>query len=244
MTINALLICEDRQSLQVMAAALNELEMECELCASTQWGMERLVQEYYSAVIVDFDLPGAAQVAKLARMVAPQRRPVVFGMLGAMAGVADAFQAGANFVIYKPLMWEQLMRSLRAGHGFMRPDRRRSRRHPTSAIVYLKIGETALPSMMLNLSPDGISVQAPEPLPALPEIPLRFHLPGSAHLVEGAGEVLWADDTGRAGLFFTRLTSASRKHLKQWLSKRETVSRTPFAAPRFGSRPSSEVAPD
>jgi hypothetical protein len=47
-------------------------------------------------------------------------------------------------------------------------------------------------------------------------------------MVEGMGEVIWADDGGRAGMLFSRLTPASRKYLKQWFGKRDskkTVSR-------------------
>jgi hypothetical protein len=40
-------------------------------------------------------------------------------------------------------------------------------------------------------------------------------------MVEGMGEVIWADDGGRAGVLFSQLTPASRKYLKQWLGKRE-----------------------
>jgi hypothetical protein len=40
-------------------------------------------------------------------------------------------------------------------------------------------------------------------------------------MVEGMGEVIWADDGGRAGMLFSRLTPASRKYLKQWFVKRD-----------------------
>jgi hypothetical protein len=36
---------------------------------------------------------------------------------------------------------------------------------------------------------------------------------------------MWASDQGRAGLFFSKLTSAARKHLKRWLSKRSAHSK-------------------
>jgi hypothetical protein len=41
-------------------------------------------------------------------------------------------------------------------------------------------------------------------------------------MVEGMGEVVWADDGGRAGMLFSRLTPASQKYLKQWFVKRDT----------------------
>jgi hypothetical protein len=38
--------------------------------------------------------------------------------------------------------------------------------------------------------------------------------------LNGYADVIWASDQGRAGLFFSKLAPAARKHLKQWLSKR------------------------
>lgn len=234
MGLNALLMCSDQGLLRLLAAALDELGIDREACSSAREAMEHLVRNYCSAMILDFDLPGGDQVARLARMAPPQRRPVVFAMIGAQTAIAAAFQAGANFVLYKPLVLDQVMRSLRAGRGFMKPDRRRSPRQPLSTIVYLAFENGTLPAMMLNLNADGLSLQAPEPIPALPEIPLRFLLPGSAQLVEGTGEVLWADDSGRAGMFFARLSPSSRRHLTSWLTQRQQKKR---AAQSLGDRP-------
>jgi hypothetical protein len=49
----------------------------------------------------------------------------------------------------------------------------------------------------------GCRVQAAEPVPAA-EVPLRFILPGTAHLIEGSGEVMY----GRR--WRTRADSVSR----------------------------------
>src|SRR2546422_11488471 len=78
---------------------------------------------------------------------------------------------------------------------------------------------TAWTGMVLALSEQGISLQSPEPLPPVQEVPLRFVLPETSYMVEGTGEVIWTDEHGRAGVLFSRLTAASRKHLKQWLVK-------------------------
>ena len=198
--------------------------------------MERLVQGYYSALVLDFDLPGAGQVAKLARMAPPERRPVVFAMIGASTAIATTFQAGANFVLYKPLATGQVLRSLRAGRGFMKADRRRTARHTANAVAFLSFGSGTLPAIILDLNEDGFSLQAPEPLPAVPAIPLHFLLPGTSHQVEGSGEILWADDSGRAGFFFAELTQASRKHLRNWLGQKSAGKRPAHPAPRAEKR--------
>jgi hypothetical protein len=143
-------------------------------------------------------------------------------MIGAGTGIAGAFQAGANFALYKPLIHKQVTRSLRAGRVFMQPDRRRAQRQKLEGLVYLQFGIAAVPALVLDLSEQGLSLQAPEPLPGVQKVPLRFVLPGTTHMVEGDGEMTWADDEGRAGMIFSRLTPTSRKHLKTWLSKRGT----------------------
>jgi len=87
--------------------------------------------------------------------------------------------------------------------------------------VYLRFGDVCpVPALVLEISEDGLSVQASEPLPAA-ELPLRFILPGTTYMLEGSGEVTWADDTGRGGIFFSKMSSAARRQLKSWLAKRE-----------------------
>jgi PilZ domain len=220
MAFNALLMCREQQALRALGTALDEVEMEQELCLSAPEALDLTVLRYYSALILDFDLPGAATVARMARLAPSHRRPVVFGMIGASTEIAETFHAGVNFIFYKPLAFDQIVRCLRAGRGFMRADRRQSPRPQLESLVYLQFGIAALPAMVLDLNQDGLALQAPEPLPPVQRVPLRFVLPGTSHMVEGTGEVIWADDGGRAGMLFSRLTSASRKYLKQWFVKR------------------------
>jgi CheY-like chemotaxis protein len=218
MKLNALLMSRDQPSRRVLAAALDEFEIEPHICLSAPEAMELLMHGHYTALVLDFVLPGAAQVAKMARMASPQRKSMVFAMIGVLTPVFGAFQAGVNFVLYKPLVFEQVTRALRAGQGFMQPNRRSPSRHRLEALVYLQLGVAALPAIVLDLSEQGLALQAAEPLPPVQNVPLRFVLPGTTHMVEATGEVIWADDDGRAGMFFSDLTPACRRHLKNWLA--------------------------
>lgn len=239
MKLNALLMCREHEALRMLVSALDDLGVEEEVCVSEEEAMELLALGYYSALIVDFDLPGATQVTRMARLAPAQRRPVVFAMIDALTDVGSAFQAGANFVLYKPLDWDQTLRSLRAGRVFMRPDRRRSARHKTESLVYLRFGNVCpVPALVTEISEEGLSVQASEPLPVF-ELPLRFILPGTNYTIEGTGEVTWADDNGRAGIFFSELTPAARRQLKSWVIKKDKRKK-PHA--RVGSRQNSQRA--
>jgi len=234
MKLNALLMCRDQRSLRILAQALEEVGIEAEVCLAADDATERLVGGRYSAVVLDFDLAGAVQVAGMARLAPPQQRPVVFAMLGSRTHVAATLQAGANFVLYKPLDHGQIMRSLRAAKCFMRPDRRRETRLKLETLVYLQFGVAAMPALVLDITEQGLSLQAAEPLPPVQSVPIRFVLPGTPHMVEAQGEMVWADDEGRAGLFFSQMAAASKKHLKAWLTKRSPKKRSSRAVVRKG----------
>jgi CheY-like chemotaxis protein len=221
MKLNALLMCREVEALRMLVAGLDELDIEEEACVTAPEAMELLAQGFYSALIVDFDLPGAATVAHMARLAPAKRRPVVVAMISPQTDIAGAYQAGANFIVYKPLVHEQMMRALRAGRGFMQPDRRRSSREKVESMVYLRFGDVCpLPALVQEVSEDGLSVQAAEPLPAI-EVPIRFILPGTVHMIEGTGDVVWADETGRAGILFHELNADSRRQLRDWLRNRQ-----------------------
>jgi ActR/RegA family two-component response regulator len=222
MAFNALLMCREEKHLRTLGKALDEVGMEQEVCLSAPEALDLTVQNHYSALVIDFDLPGAATVARMARLGPAKRRPVIFGMIGALTEISETFQAGVNFIFYKPLAVDQIVRCLRAGRGFMRPDRRTSPRQSLESLVYLQFGIASLPAMVIDLNQNGLALQAPEPLPPVQQVALRFVLPGTSNMVEGMGEVIWADDGGRAGMLFSRLTPTSRKYLKQWFVKKES----------------------
>ena len=79
MRLNALLMCREQPALRMLAAALEELGIEQEICLSAPEAMERLAKGSYSTLVLDFDLPAASQVARMARLAPAQRRPVCLG---------------------------------------------------------------------------------------------------------------------------------------------------------------------
>ena len=221
MDLRALVMCRRQQSVRLLGNTLDELEMAQDCCVSAQEAIELVARGNYAALVLDFDLPGAAHVAKLARLAPMRRRPVTFAMIGSATDIADAFRAGANFVLYKPLDVDQVLRCLRAARGFMRRDRRRSPRQSVDTVAYFLFGKKlAIPALMLDLNAEGFCVQSVEPFPAVPEVPVHFLLPGTTHPIEGTAEVIWADDSGRAGLFFTRLGASHQRHLEAWCARR------------------------
>ena len=135
MKLQALTLCRNQQAQLRLAKGLAEFDIRQQCCPSAQEALELMARGSYSALLLDFDIPGALQLAKLARLGPLDKRPVVFAMIGASTDIGSTFQAGANFVLYKPLDDDQLKRSLRAARGFMRSERRRAKRHQAETVV-------------------------------------------------------------------------------------------------------------
>jgi len=222
MNLNALVMSRSHSSIRTLVAAFAELGIEYRISASASETIEELATGHHSALIVDFDLPHAVQVAKMVRTVAPKRRPVMFGMIGSTTPIGGVFHAGANFILYKPLDLLQVLHSLRAAQGFMQADRRRSSRAKSEALAYLQLPVGTMPALVQDVTEQGISLQAAEALLPLRNVPLRFLLPGTTQVVHATADFIWADAEGRAGLFFNSITPACRRDLQAWLKKRGT----------------------
>jgi hypothetical protein len=194
------------------------IEYRVSLCASET--IETLATGYHSGLVVDFDLPHAVQVAKIARNIPGKRKPVLFGMIGVDTPIGEVFQAGTSFVLYKPLDLLQVLHSLRAAQGFMRADRCRSSRSKSETLAYLQLPTGTTPALVQDVTEQGISIQAAEPLSPLRAVSLRFLLPGTSQVVHATGDFIWADEQGRAGLFFQDMPAACRRDLQAWLKKR------------------------
>ena len=98
--------------------------------------------------------------------------------------------------------------------------RRRSERHELKTMVYLQLEHSTLPAITIDIGEHGLALKASEPVPMSSNVPFRCKLPGTDFTLHGHADVIWASEHGRAGLFFSRLAPASRKHLKQWLARR------------------------
>ena len=220
MKVNALVMSRSHGSVRVLVAAFAELGIEYRVSPSASETIEMLAADYHSALIVDFELPHAVQVAKVARSASARRKPVLFGMIGSQSSIGSVFQAGANFVLYKPLDLLQVLHSLRAAQGFMSEDPRGSSRQKSEALAYLHLHAGTVPALVQDITDQGISVQAAEPMLPLRHVQLRFLLPGTTNVVHAKADFIWADERGRAGLFFTDMAPACRRDLQAWLKKR------------------------
>jgi hypothetical protein len=170
---------------------------------------------------VDFDLPGAEEVIRMAALLPPGQKPALLAVASrAWPGTGQAFQSGASRILYRPLEPEQLKEALKAERKNRKTNQRKSTRYEVKTLVYLEGESGTLPAVSIDIGEHGLAIQATEPVPMSSNLAFHCVLPGTDFKLQGHADVIWASDQGRAGLFFSKLTPAARKHLKQWLTKR------------------------
>ena len=217
---SAAVLCQDQRSLQLLKTSLEQFSMELINCRSRQEALESVMSGRCSTLIVDFDLAGAEETIRMAALLPPEQKPALLAVASrAWPGTGQAFQSGASRILYRPLTPELVKEALKAGKK-SHPNRRKSARYEVKTLVYLEVETGTLSAVSLDIGEHGLAIQAPEPVPVSANLPFRCLLPGTNVTLNGHADVVWASDRGRAGLFFSKLAPAARKHLKQWLSKR------------------------
>ena len=172
-----------------------------------------------SALIVDFDLPGAREVIRIASLLPPAQKPVLLALESrAWPGTGQAFQSGASRILYKPIDSELIKECLRPPRR-SRKDRRKSERFELKTLIYLELPGGTLPAISIDIAEHGLALQAIDPVPMISNLAFRCVLPGVKLTLHGHADVMWTSDHGRAGLFFSKMNPAARKQLKDWLSK-------------------------
>jgi CheY-like chemotaxis protein len=218
---SAAVLCQDKTSLQALGSTLEHLGIDLVSCPSQQKALELVMTGRCTTLIVDFDLPGAEEVIRMAALLPPEQKPALLAVASrAWPGTGQAFQSGASRILYRPLDKEQVKDALQSSKKVAQKPRRKSARYEMKTLVYLEIDGTTIPAISIDIGEHGLAVQAAEPVPMISNLHFRCRLPGTEVTLQGNADVIWASDQGRAGLFFSKLAPAARKHLKHWLHKR------------------------
>lgn len=223
---SAAVLCRDKTSLKTLESTLGDLGIELVACPSGQEALESVLAGRCSTLIVDFDLPGAEEVIRMAALLPPAQKPALLAVASrAWPGTGEAFQSGASRILYRPLEKELVKDALKARTKRAKRNQRKSARFEMKTLVYLELESGTLSGISIDIGEHGLAVQATEPVPMSSNLAFRCVLPGTDFTLQGHVDVIWASDQGRAGLFFSKLGSPARKHLKDWLNKRNAKSR-------------------
>ncbi len=218
MTLEALVVSRDPDTLRVLRSTLTKLDIMVEVCTGAEAASEILAAKKFDAIIVDCDdMHGGIEVLQQVRKEHSNKTSVTFAILNGVTDVRTVFQMGAGFVLQKPITITNALRSFHAAYGLMHRERRRYFRLPVDFAVTLTFGRSQEAKVRAcNLSEGGMAVQAVGTLPN-DVVRVQFALPGTDITLSPKAELAWSDAAGRGGVRFLELTLNAREQLENWL---------------------------
>ncbi len=101
-------------------------------------------------------------------------------------------------------------------------NRRRRVRHKIQTPAYVSFTAESKGLMLdlheiVNISEDGVAIQCHAPLEVEKSVNLCLDLADCSEHIYTTGQVIWANDSGRAGLRFAELPAESLARLREWL---------------------------
>jgi CheY-like chemotaxis protein len=219
MTLLALLVSTDDSASEILGRVLPASGIAVERFSDLATAIDRLQQQRFDALVVDFEDPKAAsEVLEEARRLNSGDAPVTVALVAEPGKARAILSGGAHFVLYKPLSDDKAKAGLCAVAALLNRERRRAYRVPVQAPVEITLPDTRkAEGILLDLSETGMDVLTAEPQAPGALLSFRFQLPDGSIEVQAHGQVAWANPNGQTGVHFLDLGESTKAQLKVWL---------------------------
>lgn len=121
MDLRCLIFSSDETAAPLICQALAELGAEADRCTDAAAAIGRVASESFQIVIADWDeQPNAEYLLKAARARKPTERALTLAVVSDDASVPKALQAGANSVLRKPILLNQVKDTLETARSLLK----------------------------------------------------------------------------------------------------------------------------
>jgi DNA-binding response OmpR family regulator len=202
----------------VVEAVLKSAGMECVTLTKSADAPVLLTNESFGILVLDLHtLANAFPLARLARQSGFNRATPIILMSDdqSTTAVAEGFEAGVSFFLYKPVDEARLMKLVRATSDANAPKKRRFRRVVLQSRVHLASAQRALEAETIDISLNGMLVRAEGYFPAGSAVNVSLYL--EAAPIVCAGYVMRILSGNRMAIQLDKLTTAESGRLQELL---------------------------
>jgi TonB family protein len=151
MALRCLLFCSQQETADSICRVLADLEVEAERCVDAAAATERVSSQPFRIVIVDWDQqPEAGDLLHTARGRKPSERPLTLAIVSDDVSVPKALQAGANSILRRPLLANQMKDTLTTARDLLR-----ARESTASAALAVAAGAGSSATTMPSVSSEA-----------------------------------------------------------------------------------------
>ncbi len=121
MALRCLLFSSDGKSAALICQVLAGLGAEGDSCSEGPAAVEKVIQQSFQIVIIDWDMqPEAGLLLTTARERKAAERPLTLAIVSDDTSVPKALQAGANSILRKPILLNQVQDTLKTACDLLR----------------------------------------------------------------------------------------------------------------------------
>ena len=220
--IRILIATSDSEAVGLLSDITMQMGIHLEICPDRKATSRMLCNSKFEGIIVDLQLgEDGLELLKSLPDFTSNKGAVSCAILSEAHEKASAFQAGANFVLDRPLDHGTALRTIRAAYPMMVRERRRYFRCPVQTTTFVSSNaHSEFQATSVNLSEAGMAILSPVELKVGQRLQIRLRMPGKNDFVDLTAEVCWTDPAGRAGVQFMEISSTVAEALASWLLQR------------------------
>jgi|SRR5581483_1068098 len=223
--LEGLLLCSDSSVLSVMNQVLDNFEIEAEVCNQPEKALDAISHRKLDTLIMDWESRDEpTKVMTALRASSKNAKSTAVAIVSGTSDMQAAAEAGANFMIHKPMNVDQAMHCLRAAYGNILLQRRRSARCLVDIpIIGTLIGVGPVEGTLIDISAGGLAFICQQAVQLDQQVAIGLNLPGTSlilHVIGRVVNVVNRDGHIRAGMSFSYIPPREFALLEQWLSTR------------------------
>jgi CheY-like chemotaxis protein len=222
MELEFVLVSGDYATMNTVASGVKKYGGKFVLVPEAEAARDYLTRRKTDALFVDLDVPGAIPLIESIRKGTSNNKVVIFACGMSSKDHTSTLNAGANFLLRKPLTVDAVFLHITIAKELLERERRRYFRHPVNLPVILKDEGSEQRARITNLSEGGMAVHTVKPLRRTGFVDFVFELPLGVS-IHGKGQVAWINAEGMAGIAVQKLDGSGKEYLESWLLAQEEL---------------------
>ena len=216
------LLSNEYATMNAVSGGVKKYGAKFTLVPTPEAARDCLSRRKVDGIFVDVAVGGALELIESIRRGTSNCRGVIFACILSTKECTATLNAGANFLLRKPLSVDSVALHLAIAKDLLVLERRRYFRHAVNLPVVLKDGNGEQRSRLTNLSEQGMALRVTKPLKHSSVVEFAFELSFGVS-IGGKGLVAWTNTGGMAGILVQAFHGKGREFLETWITTQEQL---------------------
>ncbi len=221
MPVRILVVDDDPPTCELICEILRSAGMEADSVTSSTEAAGLLTREKYYAVFLDMRMPppDGVELARLVRASHLNASTVIVMITGEEERtlMKRAFDAGVEFILFKPVERNKLLKLIRVAEGSIERERRRFTRVRLRCRVSMESDKDRLEGTTVDISFGGVLVKSHRVFPPHTHVTVSLELEAGTSPLRSAARVVRTVEMDCMGVEFENLGDKESRRLQEFL---------------------------